>query len=65
MGEELVEDGDDHEDQDEDDSSSNEHLKSIVNPTLCCWQASTEDVAILPFGAGPRHEGDSMSGRSR
>ena len=31
MGEEHDEDGGDHEDQDEDDSSSNEHLKSIVN----------------------------------
>ena len=65
MGEEHDEDGGDHEDQDEDDSSSNEHLKSIVNLTPCCWQASTEDVAILPFGAGSRQEGDSMSGRSR
>ena len=63
MGEEHDEDVDYHEDQDEDDS--NEHLKSIVNLTLCCWQASTEDVAILPFGAGSRQEGDSMSGRSR
>ena len=63
MGEEHDEDADDHEN--EDYSSSDEYLKSIVNLTLCCWQASTEDVAILPFGAGPRHEGDSMSGRSR
>ena len=63
MGEEHDEDADDHEN--EDYSSSDEYLKSIVNLTLCCWQASTEDVAILPFGAGPRHEGDSMRGRSR
>ena len=34
MGEEHDEDGDDHED--EDYSSSNDHLKSIVNLTLCC-----------------------------